>query len=179
MCCRFLYWSWVFTHSWKAFLCTLLTEGFTCVCFWYLYSEASYFQSSGLVSLFFCLVWEMDLILSFSKQWSTRLASCYLTDHDCRGELRRVIHHTPDSAATVYSLKLESQNNLPLISMKGDLSPFLSYIYNKQWGQIKYLIQKHLHLIFRGTHPYCPSQAPQLNSGRLFARTHNQNWKTL
>lgn len=79
----------------------------------------------------------------------------------------------------IYSLKLESQNNLPLISMKGDLSPFLSYIYNKQWGQIKYLIQKHLHLIFRGTHPYCPSQAPQLNSGRLFARTHNQNWKTL
>ena len=102
MCCRFLYWSWVFTHSWKAFLCTLLTEGFACVCFWYLYSEASYFQSSGLVSLFFCLVWEMDLILSFSKQWSTRLASCYLTDHDCRGELRRVIHHTPDSAATVW-----------------------------------------------------------------------------
>ena len=102
MCCCFLYWSWVFTHSWKAFLCMLLTEGFTCVCFWYLYIEASYFRSSDLVSLFFCLVWEMDLILSFSKQWSTRLASCYLTDHDCRGELRCIVHHTLDSAAAVW-----------------------------------------------------------------------------
>lgn len=31
-----------FTCSWKAFLCTLLTEEFTCVSFWYLYVKASY-----------------------------------------------------------------------------------------------------------------------------------------
>lgn len=102
MCCCFLHRSRVFTCSWKAFLCTLLTEEFTCVSFWYLYVKASYFRSSDLVSLFFCLMWEMDLILSFSKQWSTRLASFYLTDHDCCGELRRVLHHTPDSVAAAW-----------------------------------------------------------------------------
>lgn len=123
MCCCFLYWSWVFTHSWKAFLRTLLTEGFTCVCFWYLYIEASYFQSFDLVSLFFCLVWEMDLILSFSKQWSTRLASFYLTDHDCCGELKRVLHHSPGSSTTMSVAPPCHQPTVSRRSLQGVVMP--------------------------------------------------------